>query len=405
MSFWDRFRGRSIKLIDGSFWGEFAGRRSHANEQVTQETVLQIGAAYACARIISETIGGFPFGVMEDLGTAGSQQAKDHPLHDILRYQPNADQTPIEFFETIVLQLLLRGNHFSLKLMDGERLVGLEPLPPWPMTTVGRDETGARRYTVSGGPRQREQPYREDEVFFVRGFGEDRDRGYSVINLARHSMGRQLAMEKHAGKFLANGVRPNMVLKTGQVLTEEQRTQVQENLVKPFVGTDGSGGVMVLEGGFDVDQVSLSPADAQLLEQMVFGVEEVCRWFRVPPFIIGHRDNASKFGTGLETETQGFAKFTLLPLVKRITQAARNQLMSVADRKRFYAHANMDALLQGDSKTRGQFLSLMVGGGIYSPNEARAKENLPPKEGGDELRMQQQMAPLASGSPLTGDDE
>lgn len=406
MSFLDRWRsGRSIKLTEGSFWGAWGGGTSHARETVTQETLLQIGAAYACARLVSETIAAFPFGMMEDLGSAGSKPARDHPLHDVLRYRPNGDQTPIEYFETVILQLLLRGNHFSLKLKDGGRTIGLEPLPPWPLTKIQRNDAGAREFVVTSGPRQRDRPYREDEVFFVRGFGEDRDIGYSVISLARHSLGRQLAMEKHAGKFLANGVRPNVVLKTGAVLTEEQRQQVQDNIVKPFVGADGSGGMMVLEGGFDVDQVSLSPADAQLLEQMVFGVEEVCRWFRVPPFLIGHRDNASKFGTGLETETQGFAKFTLLPLVKRVTQAMASQLLDAGDRKTYYPHANMDGLLQGDSKTRGLFLSMMVSGGIYSPNEARAKENLPPKEGGDELRMQQQMTPLGGLDQNLGDDK
>lgn len=56
MGWFDFWRGKTITLRDGSvgFWSKFGGGASHAGESVTDATVLQIGAAYACARKLAE---------------------------------------------------------------------------------------------------------------------------------------------------------------------------------------------------------------------------------------------------------------------------------------------------------------------------------------------------------------
>ncbi len=238
--------------------------------------------------------------------------------------------------------------------------------------------------------------HNEADVFFVRGFGDDRDCGLSVISYASQTFGRITAAERHTGAIFKNGARPNMILTTSEdrILTPEQREQVLENIVKPFVGSQNSGGMMVLEGGFSATPVTVSPADLELLEQNKFSVEEVCRWFGVPPFMVGHTEKSTSWGTGLEQQLIGFAKFALLPYVRRYQGAVMVQLQTREDRRTFRPNMNLDGLLEGDSKSRGEFLQRMVTSGIYTPNEARAKENLKPLEGGDSLRMQQQMVPI-----------
>lgn len=365
---------------------------SDAGESVTFERVLQIGAAYACARKLAEGVSCLPFTMQTIEANGVSLPSLDHPLARILGDQPNADQPAQQFWELVVLQLALRGNHYSFKMMLAGKLAGLEPLPPHPATYCRRTPEGRRQFVVTTGPRR--GVYSEDEIFFIPGFGEDLDCGLSVIELARNTFGRLLSLEKHQSKLLAKGVRPNMVMTTPGALTPEQRADARKNLIDPFVGSDNAGGMMLLEGGFDVKAVTMTPADAQLLEQQNFGVPEVCRWFGVPPSVIGHADGSSNWGTGLEQQFRAYGMLTLMPITKRILGEVRRQLMTPAERLKFKPVLDMAALYEGDSTTMTKNDEIDVRSGIRPVNEIRARRGLAPIAGGDVARAQAQMVPL-----------
>ncbi len=396
MGLFDLWRGKRISLVDGDFFSQFFGGGSHAGETVNMDTVMQIGAAYACSRKIAESISSLPFQMVEVNGSAVTP-LPDHHLSRLLGGQPNADQPAQKYWETVVLQLVLRGNHYSLRLKVGEDVVGLEPLPPHPETYCRRTERGAREFIVQSGPRK--GTYTEADVFFIPGFGENPDCGMSVISYARQTFGRLLALERHQSNLYRKGVRPSMVLKTGKVLNDAQREQVKESIIEGFVGAGNAGGAMVLEADFDVQPLTLTPADAQLLESMQFGVEEVCRWFGTPPWIAGYTSSSSNWGTGLNEQFRAYGMLTLQPHTARITGEVERQLMSPAERRRLEPRMPLEALYAGDSTTQAANDERSVRSGIETQNEVRARRGLPPKEGGDELRMQQQMVPTSTGDP------
>jgi HK97 family phage portal protein len=110
---------------------------------------------------------------------------------------------------------------------------------------------------------------------------------------------------------------------------------------------------MVLEGGVTWEQISLSADDAQLLQSRGWSVEEVCRWFGVPPVLIGHSKDTTAWGTGIEQLMLGFVKFTLMPYLRRIEQAIGKQLLTPAERAQgLFAEFNLEGLLRGDSGPR-----------------------------------------------------
>jgi HK97 family phage portal protein len=137
----------------------------------------------------------------------------------------------------------------------------------------------------------------------------------------------------------------------------------------------------------DVKTVSLNPKDAQLLESRAFSVEEICRWFRVDPSMIGHGNAVSNWGTGLEQKMIGFLTFTLRPILTRIEQAINNELIPLEDRGIYYAEFSIDGLLRGDSSSRATFFREMVNAGIMTRDEVRKLENLPPLGGNAEKLM------------------
>jgi hypothetical protein len=91
-----------------------------------------------------------------------------------------------------------------------------------------------------------------------------------------------------------------------------------------------------------------------MLESRAFSVEEICRFFGVPPFMIGHTEKSTSWGTGLEQQTLGFQKFTLRRRLKRIEQALEKQLLTPKDRAQGVTiEFNLEGLLRGDSKPFG----------------------------------------------------
>ncbi|RYG75568.1 MAG: phage portal protein, partial [Alphaproteobacteria bacterium] len=169
----------------------------------------------------------------------------------------------------------------------------------------------------------------------------------------------------------------------------------EELLQEKFVGAMNDGRPMLLDNGMKWDQLTINPEDAQMLETRRFSVEEIARVFGVPPHMIGHTENSTSWGTGLEQQTLGFVKFTLRRRLERIEQSLEKQLLTAQDRAAGVTiEFNLEGLLRGDSANRATFYREMTQIGVMTINEVRALENLPPVEGGDVPRMQMQNVPI-----------
>jgi len=364
---------------------------STAGRTVTPDTALEVSAVWACVRLLSETVGTLPLMLYEIDDDGNRRLAKGHPLASLLHAAPHYDWTAVEFWEGAVLSLALNGNFFARKEMMGGRLISLAPLR-FDQVQVERDDRGARRYkhATKDGVRA----YAEDEVFHVRGFGGAGDIGLSPISFARQSIGASLAADELAAATFANGARPTGILTVNQVLDDEQRKQISENIVAPFVGSDNAGGLMVLEADMKFQPVTMTPEDAQFLQTRAFNVEDICRWFRVPPFMVGHTEKSTSWGTGLEQQMIGFLTFGLRPYLTRIEQAISRSLIAPAERGRMKAEFKVEGLLRTDSAARAAFYAIMVTNGIMSRNEVRRLENLPAAADADALTVQSQNVPL-----------
>src|SRR5699024_7375386 len=151
-------------------------------------------------------------------------------------------------------------------------------------------------------------------------------------------------------------------------LKKEQRQDFRENF-ENITGAINAGKPAVLEGGMDAKVLAIPPRDAQLLEPRGFSVEEVCRWFRVDPSLVGHGGKDSNWGTGLEQKFLAFLTLTLRPWLTRIEQGINKRLLSPQDQQRYYAEYSIEGLLRADSAARSAFYSVMVNNGIMTRDE------------------------------------
>lgn len=198
------------------------------------------------------------------------------------------------------------------------------------------------------------------------------------------TFGASAGLEAASASMFANGVRPSGVFTFEAAASPEKLEEARELIARKYTGAVNSGRPMVLNHGVKWEQITINPEDAQMLESRRFGVEEICRIFGVPPHMIGHTENSTSWGTGLEQQTLGFQKFTLRRRLKRIEQAIGKQLMSPADTANgVIAEFNLEGLLRGDSHGRAQVNEIYLRNKVLTINEIRAQDNLPPVPWGD----------------------
>lgn len=388
MSIWSYFQG--LFSVQPATVG-FASNDSATGERVDDGDALALSAVYACTRLIAGTEGYLPVNVVRATSEVGVRTVmSDHWAHRLISGSPGEELTPYELFELSGASLELKGNALARKELIGDRVVALEPMA-WDETRVWRNSEGELRYDWD------DNTLKPEEVLHIRGFGRDRHRlgGLSTIATASSTFGLAKAINKSAGAVFRNGIRTNVALMSERDLDKEQMERARTQVEERYSGAINSGRPLLLNHGWKTATLSINPEDAQMLESRSFSVEDICRFFGVPPFMIGHHEKTSSWGSGVEQAVLGFQKFTMGPRLKRIEQALTKQLLTPTDRANgLKVEFNLEGLLRSDSVGRSQFYQTMSQIGAMTINEIRAKENLPPVAGGDVPRMQMQNVPI-----------
>lgn len=370
---------------------------SYSGVDTSERSVLALSAAWACVNLLAGTIASLPLMVYRTDAAGNRTVAKDHPLYRVLHDSPNADQTAMDFWEGGAAALELRGNLHARIDTSAGRIVSLTPIYD---PQVRRLRDGSLRYRWTEDGVSYDEP--QESVFHVRGFGGSPLGGLSTLSYGRQVFGLSVAAHTAAGSTFRNGVRPSIAITTDKIFTTEQRAPFEQAMAEKHAGAMNAGRPMILEGGLTPHTLSMTPEDAQMLESRAFSVEEVARFFGVPPHMIGHTEKTTSWGTGLEQQTLGFVQFSLRKRLKRIEQAIEKQLLTPADRAAgVVVEFNLEGLLRGDSTGRAAFYQSGLQNGWTTINEVRAREGLPPVGGGDVPRMQMQNVPITEAGKVT----
>jgi HK97 family phage portal protein len=358
---------------------------------VSERAMLSLSTVWSCVRLLSQTLATLPLGMYRRQGDGDRVAANDHPLYAILHNQPNAEMTATDFWQVLGALLFLRGNAVSEIDRIGDRVVGLTPLP---CVTWQRQPSGRYLYTVTTNGRSRQLD--ESQVWHIPAFTLDGRNGLSPIFYGANVFGSARAIDLASSNLFRGGMKASgfVTMPQNVWLTESQRNTFKGEL-NSFTTNQKAGKSFLLEGGADYHQLTMNPDDAQMLETRSFSVEEICRWFGVPPTLIGHGDKTSNWGTGLEQQNQSFLTYSLSPWLKKYESSIWTHLISPADKPTLFAEFAVEGLLRADSKARSEFYSAMTQNGIMTRDEARSKENLPQMGGNAEvLTVQAALLPL-----------
>ncbi|BFL45684.1 phage portal protein [Lactonifactor longoviformis] len=371
----------------------FSFGTANSGEKVDEQSAMQISTVYACVRLLAETVAALPLHLYRytDDGK-GKESAFDHPLYRILYRQPNDEMSSFIWRETMMTHLLLWGNAYSQIIRDGRNnVLGLYPLLP-ENVEVDRDEQGQLYYIYHAytdevpGEQNQDIYFRKDEILHIPGLGFNGLVGFSPIAMMKNSLGTTLAVEKYGASFFKNGAQPSGVLEHPGVLKDPQK--IRDNWTAVYGGANNAHRVAVLEEGMAYKAISLPPEDSQFLSTRQFGVEEICRIFRVPPHMVQSLEHATF--SNIEHQSIDFVVHTLTPWLVRFEQAIIKDLLLEEEQDVLFPKFNVDGLLRGDYQSRMNGYATGISNGFLSPNDIHRLENMdliPAEEGGDDYYL------------------
>ncbi|AFU62198.1 portal protein [Streptomyces phage TG1] len=374
---------RAWEPYDPTLYG--LGITAASGERVTPHDALQVSAVFGCVRLLSETIATLPLSTYSKRG--GVRKEISSP--EWIDY-PNAEpggMGRIDILSQTVLSLLLEGNAFLAVRWQGPNIVGLDVLDPTKIHVhmVQTEPNGPRRKVFEAfdvdddGNEVLLGWFTPRDVLHIPGMmlpGEFV--GCSPITYARESIGLALASQKYGSKFFANGAMPGAVVEVPGTMSEEGLARAREAWRAANSGVDNAHRVALLTEGAKFSKVAMSPDEAQFLQTRQFQVPEIARIFGVPPHLISDATNSTSWGSGLAEQNIAFTMFSLRPWLERI-EAGLNRLLfaETADRFRFVKFS-LDGIQRGAPKERFELYSLGLQNGIYSIDEVRASEDMPP---------------------------
>lgn len=389
--------GQRIGLKDGGrFWAQVFGAESWSGESVTADKAMQLSAVWRAVKMTAETESSLPKNLYVDNGD-GPVLERGGDTDRLIRISPNADQTAEEFWDQIFGCQELLGEGMARKHwnINRTRVVALEMMDPRRARDIDNASGNGWRweYTTLKGQKIELAP---EDVLHMPGFAMLGRRGYSPVTFGAQTMGLAIAAEKTAGRLFRSGLRNSGFLNAGQVLNPDDRAKL-EKIMSDYMGAANAGGLMILEGGMTFTPMNMSAQDAELLLTRKFEIEEIGRWFGMPPILLGHAvDGQTMWGSGVDSIIQAWLTLGLSQKLRRSQGQIQKRLMTAEERARgLYCRFNADALLAVNSPSRISFITTAVQNSILTPDEGRALLERGKMPGGDQLLAQVNLVPLA----------
>jgi HK97 family phage portal protein len=361
-----------------------------AGVRIDEETAMRCSAVWAAVTLLANTVAMLPFKLMRRLPGGGKKIAYDHPLYWMTAAQPNPRTRAFNFKQTIQGHLGTWGNGYARIVYKNNRNatpIALEQLHPGRVTIKETQNSELiYEYYEKGAKKQ----FGAWEILHIPGFGFDGIKGLSPIGMARESIGLTRATEKFGAEFFGKGANFGSILKHPDVLSSKARDNLKKSVEEQ--AESGSHSFFILEEGMEWVKVNFPPEDSQFIETRKFNINDIARWYHVPPHMIGDLDRATF--SNIEQQGIEYVTYTMLPWFVLWEQAFDAKLLKEWEREEYFFKFNVNALLRGDSVQRSTYQRNRFYTGSLSPNEIRELEDENPIPDGDKYYVQSNMVPV-----------
>lgn len=373
-------RAFTLQDLDKQMDEAFNGTPALSGVDVSATTAMTFSAFWNGVLQISQTVASLPLPIYRRIGETGRERDRTHFLYGLLNRKANPYMSALTWRETMTHHAIVWGNGYSYKARDrAGRVVAFVLLNP-ERTTVALD--GGRPVYKFVGNDNREQVLQFDDVFHLPGLGFDGLRGYSVLTMARESLGVGLALQEFGARFFGQGTNVGGVVtrpETAPRLTPEAATRLKEDLKRQWEGLTNSNRLLLLEEGMKYEKTAMPLDDAQFLASKQFSIQDLARWLNMPPHKL--KDLSRSTFSNIEQEQLSYLVDTIRPWLVRWESAVDTWLVPSYEAEEVFAEHVVDALLRGDIQTRYNAYNVARQNGVINANEWRRMENWNPIPG------------------------
>ena len=354
----------------------------------------------ACVSAYSQTVAMCPGDHWRKLANGGRERVTTSALTRILK-QPNDYQSISDLLLNLTRRLYENGEAFAVAIRNNRGEISELHLMRYGYPRVGYD--GSIFYDLSGNEIVEQRfdmgyPIPARDVLHVRLHTPRHPlKGQSPIlstcldrAMAGAALNQQVA-------FYLNQARPSFTLETDEKLSPEQTKQLRDVWDAQTQG-ENAGKTPILTWGLKAKKIETSAHDSQLAELLKMTDQNVALAFRMPLQVLGI--GGTPFAS-TEILMQSWIASGLGFALNHIEEAF-GQLFRLGGVPEEYLEFNTKALQRSAFKDRIEALARGTITGIYSPDEARAEEDLAAVEGGHGKmpRVQQQVVPLSYGTDM-----
>lgn len=361
--------------------------KSSSGKTVNVTTAIKVSTVFACARVLGEGVAQVPLKLMRESPDSKTREpAKDHRLYNIMAFKPNRWQTSFEYREMLVWHVFLTGNAYSFVNRVAGRIVELYPFAPGSVKVI-RETDGTLKYEVTSEDGGSKRTFAAESIWHVRGPSLNSWTGLECVKIAREAIGLAISAEESASALHKNNVRPSGVYSVEGTLNDTQYAALSKWVNEQHAGVANEGKAMILDRAAKWTNTQMTGIDAQALETRRFQIEEICRFARVMPIMVGYSDKAATYASA-EQMFLAHVVHTLAPWYQRLEQSMDANLLTDRDRADgLYFNFVEEGLLRGSTLDTQTALLGYVNGGLMTPNEGRAKLDMNPDSDPDSDKL------------------
>lgn len=387
---------RSVSLTSPVFRDMLGLDISGNGMEVSNNSIMGVPPAWSAIRYISEGIASLDRGVYRRQSDGDVFPDYVHPLAQLFEGRVHSHHTTFDFLQALIANACL-GNGYARIYRDPvtNNPTALEVIPQ-DIVTIETTASGELFYRISGYVN--EAPVNvlipETEMLHIKGVTMTGIAGRPLRIVHKSAFGKAQGSQQYANTYFDKGASVGGLITFPNPLTPEQRKMLRDKLEAQHAGVKNAGSMMVLDAGADFKAIQSTPRDSMVIDFSNLSTVECSQIFKVPLHLLSQLDRSTF--SNMEQQNQDFAIHCLRPWARKIEEEINSKLLTtneVKRRKVFFAF-DLSALTMGDMTAQAAFFASAIQNGWMTPNEVRARKNLNKIEGGDQLFIQQNMAPM-----------
>lgn len=330
---------------------------------------------------LAYSIGRLPLKVYADHERDGRDRLTTGPLAELLRRPNESKETgnAVGFQARLAYDLFVYGNAIVVKAQRRPDRAPDQLIPISPRGFAIRDGMYVHTHVESGT----ETVYEPWQIIHLMEPGPTASGiGVSRLEAARLTLAIEYAAQRLGVATFLNGARPGGIIKVNDLPTDPAaRSAVMERFkaeVRARLGGVNRAGLpAVLEGNIDWLSLSHNLDDSAVVEHRQLTREEVAALYDIPQPAIGILDE-SNFASVDQLHLMFYQDSLGWPINLIEEVLARQLIDGVPEFDGQFVEFDLNAVMRGAFAQRMQGYQIGINGRIFTPDEVRGWENLPP---------------------------